>query len=111
MDYSNGSTFNIAKSVFDAFGTKTYVVGMSRTVPTSIWDVDRCIAVDENGMEVHGDYILYVCGKLLFVNLSAPDVFFFMQVKRRYRTKQSDIFFSRLFYPVPSCIISYVTIK
>ena len=65
MDYSNGSTFNIAKSVFDAFGTKTYVVGMSRTVPTSIWDVDRCIAVDENGMEVHGDYILYVCGKYL----------------------------------------------
>lgn len=49
--------------------------------------------------------------ELLFVNLSAPDVFFFMQVKRRYRTKQSDIFFSRLFYPVPSCIISYVTIK
>lgn len=48
---------------------------------------------------------------VLFVNLSAPDVFFFMQVKRRYRTKQSDIFFSRLFYPVPSCIISYVTIK
>ena len=48
---------------------------------------------------------------MLFVNLSAPDVFFFMQVKRRYRTKQSDIFFSRLFYPVPSCIISYVTIK
>ena len=42
---------------------------------------------------------------VLFVNLSAPDVFFFMQVKRRYRTKQSDIFFSRLFYPVPSCII------
>ena len=51
------------------------------------------------------------CDPLLFVNLSAPDVFFFMQVKRRYRTKQSDIFFSRLFYPVPSCIISYVTIK
>ena len=38
---------------------------MSRTVPTSIWDADRCIAVDENGMEVHGDYILYVCGKYL----------------------------------------------
>ena len=28
-------------------------------------DADRCIAVDENGMEVHGDYILYVCGKYL----------------------------------------------
>ena len=38
---------------------------MSRTVSTSIWDADRCIAVDENGMEVHGDYILYVCGKYL----------------------------------------------
>jgi len=65
-------------------------LAMSRTVLTSIWDVDRhisricrdlsgrriwiaafdgdadrCIAVDENGMEVHGDYILYVCGKYL----------------------------------------------
>ena len=29
-------------------------LAMSRTVPTSIWDADRCIAVDENGMEVHG---------------------------------------------------------
>lgn len=28
-------------------------------------DADRCIAVDENGMEVHGDFILYVCGKYL----------------------------------------------
>lgn len=27
LDCSNGSTFNIAKSVFDALGTKTYVVG------------------------------------------------------------------------------------
>lgn len=65
MDCSNGNTFNIAKSVFDALGTKTYVVGMSWTVPTSIWDADWCIAVDENGMEVHEDYILYVCGKYL----------------------------------------------
>ena len=40
-------------------------LAMSRTVPISIWDPDRCIAVDENGMEVHGDYILYVCGKYL----------------------------------------------
>lgn len=30
-------------------------LAMSQTVPTSIWDVDRCIAVDENGMEVHGE--------------------------------------------------------
>lgn len=27
MDYSNGSTFNIAKNVFDALSAKTYVVG------------------------------------------------------------------------------------
>lgn len=58
-----------------------------------------------------GDVYYINNNRVLFVNLSAPDVFFFMQVKRRYRTKQSDIFFSRLFYPVPSCIISYVTIK
>ena len=31
-------------------------------------DADRCIAVDETGMEVHGDYILYVCGKYLKEN-------------------------------------------
>ena len=63
------------------------------------------LTLDEN-IELAREFCM-----VLFVNLSAPDVFFFMQVKRRYRTKQSDIFFSRLFYPVPSCIISYVTIK
>lgn len=31
-------------------------------------DADRCIAVDETGMEVDGDYILYVCGKYLKEN-------------------------------------------
>ena len=46
-------------------GLKYMWLAMSRTVLTSIWDADRCIAVDENGMEVHGDYILYVCGKYL----------------------------------------------
>ena len=28
-------------------------------------DADRCIAVDENGAEVNGDLILYVCGKYM----------------------------------------------
>ena len=92
LDCSNGSTFNIAKSVFDALGAKTYVVGnepdgtninmgcgsthienLQRLVREKNLDcgfafdgdADRCIAVDENGMEVHGDYILYVCGKYL----------------------------------------------
>lgn len=31
-------------------------------------DADRCIAVDETGMEIHGDFILYVCGKYLKEN-------------------------------------------
>lgn len=92
LDCSNGSSFNIAKSVFDALGAKTYVVG-NEPDGTNInmgcgsthienlqklvkeknldcgfafdGDADRCIAVDENGMEVHGDFILYVCGKFL----------------------------------------------
>ena len=44
LDCSNGSTFNIAKSVFDALGPKHMWLAMSRTVPTSIWDVDRHIS-------------------------------------------------------------------
>jgi phosphoglucosamine mutase len=92
LDCSNGSSFNIAKSVFDALGAKTYVVG-NEPDGTNInmgcgsthienlqklvkeknldcgfafdGDADRCIAVDENGVEVHGDFILYVCGKYL----------------------------------------------
>ena len=78
--------------MFDALGAKTYVVGnepdgtninmgcgsthienLQRLVREKNLDcgfafdgdADRCIAVDENGMEVHGDYILYVCGKYL----------------------------------------------
>ncbi|MBR1390683.1 MAG: phosphoglucosamine mutase [Lachnospiraceae bacterium] len=95
LDCSNGSTFMIAKSVFDALGAKTYVIGnepdglninencgsthienLKRLVLEKQLDVgfafdgdaDRCIAVDETGMEVHGDYILYVCGRYLKEN-------------------------------------------
>lgn len=31
-------------------------------------DADRCIAVDENGKEVNGDLILYICGKYMKEN-------------------------------------------
>lgn len=92
LDCSNGSAFTIAKSVFDALGAKTYVVGNepdgtninSACGSTHIenlqalvkkenldvgfafdGDADRCIAVDENGNEIHGDFILYVCGRYL----------------------------------------------
>ena len=95
LDCSNGSTFNIAKSVFDALGAKTYVIGnepnglninrdcgsthignLQELVVEKGLDVgfafdgdaDRCIAVDETGMEIHGDFILYVCGKYLKEN-------------------------------------------
>lgn len=92
LDCSNGSAFSIAKSVFDALGAKTYVVGnepnglninkdcgsthidnLRALVKKNHLDVgfafdgdaDRCIAVDEGGNEIHGDFILYVCGKYL----------------------------------------------
>ena len=92
LDCSNGSAFTIAKSVFDALGAKTYVVGnepdgtninmgcgsthidnLKALVKEKNLDVgfafdgdaDRCIAVDENGNEIHGDYVLYVCGKYM----------------------------------------------
>lgn len=82
----------ILQRVFDALGAKNYVVG-NEPDGTNInmgcgstyienlqklvkeknldcglvfdGDVDRCIAVDENGMEAYGDFILYVWGKYL----------------------------------------------
>lgn len=92
LDCSNGSSFMIAKSVFDALGAKTYVINNNpdgTNINTNCGsthievlqefvreknldvgfaydgDADRCIAVDENGHVVNGDLILYVCGKYL----------------------------------------------
>ena len=92
LDCANGSSSSIAKSVFDAIGAKTYVIGnepnglninldcgsthienLKRLVKEKELDIgfaydgdaDRCIAVDENGNEVNGDHILYICGKYL----------------------------------------------
>jgi len=89
LDCSNGSSFGIAKSVFDALGAKTFVIGnepdglninkdcgsthvdkLRELVRKQHLDVgfafdgdaDRCIAIDEDGNEIHGDYILYICG-------------------------------------------------
>ncbi|MBQ8830646.1 MAG: phosphoglucosamine mutase [Oscillospiraceae bacterium] len=92
IDCSNGSTWMIAKSVFDALGADTYVIN-NEPDGTNInmncgsthieylqafvkekgldvgfafdGDADRCIAVDENGDVVDGDKILYVCGSLM----------------------------------------------
>ena len=92
LDCANGSSWNLAKSVFDALGAKTYVInaepdgtninnnagsthigGLQKFVAENGLDVgfaydgdaDRCIAVDENGNVVDGDRIMYVCGKYL----------------------------------------------
>ncbi len=92
IDCSNGSSSAIAKSVFDALGAKTYVINdrpdgtninrdCGSTHPQELkayvkqegldvgfaydGDADRCIAVDENGNEINGDLIMYICGKYM----------------------------------------------
>ena len=87
LDCANGSSWTIAKSVFDALGAKTYVMGAE---PNGVninqgvgsthlqalqnfvrengldvgfaydGDADRCLCVDENGNVVDGDQILYL---------------------------------------------------
>ncbi len=95
LDCSNGSTWNIAKNVFDALGAKTFVIsaepdgtninqGCGSVHPEKLQqlvvengldvgfafdgDGDRCICVDENGKIVDGDGIMYICGKHLKEN-------------------------------------------
>ncbi len=92
LDCANGSAWNLAKSVFDALGAKTYVInaepngvninldagsthieGLQKYVVEQGCDVgfaydgdaDRCMAVDENGNVVSGDHILYLYGKYM----------------------------------------------
>ncbi len=87
LDCANGSAWNIAKSVFDALGAKTYVLN-AQPDGTNInenagsthievlqkfvrekgldvgfaydGDADRCLCVDENGALITGDHILYI---------------------------------------------------
>ncbi len=92
LDCANGSAWNIAKSVFDALGAKTYVMNaepngfninenagsthiehLQRFVLDNGLDVgfaydgdaDRCLCVDEKGNIVTGDHILYICGNYM----------------------------------------------
>ncbi len=92
LDCANGSSWMIAKNVFDAFGAKTYVIGnepdgtninegfgsmhieaLQQLVREKQLDVgfaydgdaDRCLAVDENGSVINGDLILYIYGKYM----------------------------------------------
>ena len=92
LDCANGSSWNLAKSVFDALGAKTYVInaepdgtninnnagsthigGLQKFVVENGLDVgfaydgdaDRCLCVDEKGNLVDGDAILYIYGKYM----------------------------------------------
>ena len=89
LDCANGSAWNIAKSVFDALGAKTYVINadpdgfninkdagsthiehLQKFVVDNGLDVgfaydgdaDRCLCVDEKGNVITGDHILYIYG-------------------------------------------------
>ena len=90
LDCANGSSWNIAKAVFDALGATTLVInaepnglninrdagsthigGLQKFVVENHCDVgfafdgdaDRCLCVDETGMEITGDHILFICGR------------------------------------------------
>ena len=92
LDCANGASWNIAKSVFDALGAKTYVINaepdgyninmnagsthienLQKFVVDNGLDVgfaydgdaDRCLCVDEKGVVITGDHILYIYGKYL----------------------------------------------
>ena len=92
LDCANGSSWNIAKNVFDALGAKTYVINadpdgynintnagsthievLQKFVVENGLDVgfaydgdaDRCLCVDEKGNVITGDHILYIYGKYM----------------------------------------------
>ena len=92
LDCAKGSSWNIAKNVFDALGAKTYVINAdpdgyninTNAGSTHIevlqkyviengldvgfaydGDADRCLCVDEKGNIITGDHILYIYGKYM----------------------------------------------
>ena len=92
LDCANGSSWNIAKAVFDTLGAKTLVInaepngtninnnagsthigGLQKFVVENQCDVgfaydgdaDRCLCVDEKGNVITGDHILYIYGRYM----------------------------------------------
>ncbi|MBQ8688962.1 MAG: phosphoglucosamine mutase [Clostridia bacterium] len=92
IDSANGSTWMLAKSIFDALGAKTFVIGntpngtninrdcgsthieaLSRLVKDNSLDIgfafdgdaDRCLAVDECGNVINGEDILFFAAKYM----------------------------------------------
>lgn len=92
LDCANGSSWNIAKAVFDALGAETYVINASPdglninkncgsthidslrkfVVENKLdagfafdGDADRCLCVDEEGNVLTGDAIMYICARYM----------------------------------------------
>ena len=92
LDCANGASWMLAKGLFGALGAKTYVIGdepdglnvnsdcgsthiesLIKLVKEKHLDIgfafdgdcDRCLAVDENGVVVDGDGIMYILAKRL----------------------------------------------
>ena len=92
LDCANGSSWNLAKSVFDALGAKTYVINaqpdgtninancgsthMDELKARVVYekadagiafdgDADRMLAVDEKGNLVDGDQMMAICGNYM----------------------------------------------
>ncbi len=92
LDCANGAAWNMARTVFEALGAKTYLLGvepdglninqgvgsthiekLQKLVTEKKLDVgfaydgdaDRCLCVDEKGNVVTGDHILYILGQYM----------------------------------------------
>ena len=92
LDCANGSSWMLAKSIFDALGAKTYAINnepdgtninmncgsthieelqnLVRELHLDVGfafdgDADRCLAVDEQAQIVDGDKILYIYGRYM----------------------------------------------
>ena len=92
LDCANGAAWNMARTVFEALGAKTYLIGvepdglninegvgsthieklqalvLEKNLDVGFaydGDADRCLCVDEKGNVVHGDHILYILGQYM----------------------------------------------
>ncbi|MBQ8826717.1 MAG: phosphoglucosamine mutase [Oscillospiraceae bacterium] len=92
LDCANGSSWNLAKSIFETLGAETcainaepdgfnintnagstHIEGLTKFVAENKCDVgfaydgdaDRCLCVDEKGQIVTGDHILYIYGRYM----------------------------------------------
>ena len=92
LDCANGAAWNMARTIFEALGAKTYLLGVEPdglNINAGVGsthmeklqqlvlekgldvgfaydgDADRCLCVDEKGNIVSGDHILYILGQYM----------------------------------------------